>query len=116
MTSNLTNWIDEELEQSKKPTTKYEKKPSLKLATDTMTKVIIDFSQPFKKWTDEKERTKAIIPCKVGGKDYTWWLNTKNPVYFKILSANKHNGQTEFDIVTTGVQDKTQYKIIQKVD
>lgn len=113
--TNLTNWIAEELEQHLNSTTTYDKKPALKLETGTMTKVIVDFSQPFKKWTDEKERTKAIIPCKVGGVDHVWWLNIRNPVYFKILLANKSSGQTEFDIVTTGTQDQTKYEIIQKV-
>ena len=54
--------------------------------TGTNEHIIIDFSEPFKKWKDtENESMKKIIPVRVGEVDLVWWLNVKNPIYQQIM-------------------------------
>ena len=116
-TNNLTNWIDEELSQQTTTTT-YNKKPSLKLKKDAVTKIVIDFSTKFTEWKDaEQETVKAIIPVKAKDEtgtvvDMVWWLNKKNPVYNQILKAYKETQKTDFSIFSSGSQSNTKYTII----
>jgi hypothetical protein len=118
-TQTTTNdWLAKEEETFKQQTqTEYEKLPSLKLVQDDITEFDIDFSIPFKKWTDnENDTIKAIIPCtqidektKTGIK-VNWWLNIKNPIYPEVIRAGR-TGQTHFKVLQTGSKKDTKYKL-----
>ena len=79
------NWLEQE--QATLPTpTEFVKLPPVKFEENTVKSIVIDFSQPFKKWKDETTgKTKAIIPCKEvdlttkASVEKIWWLNTLNP-------------------------------------
>lgn len=101
-------WIEKEQEQL--PTaTEYVKLPPVKFEENKIKKVVIDFSQPFQKWTDpESKKVKAIIPCVADGVESNWWLNILNPIYRELLQRGKA-GEKEFMILQTGTQKKTKY-------
>lgn len=76
----------------------------------------IDFSEPFKKWTDtENNAIKKIIPVHVGEVDLVWWLNVKNPIYKQIMEKGA-NGQTEFTVLQTGNKQTTKYILVEDKD
>lgn len=111
-----TNWIDEEVKNLGESKT-FEKIPSVVFVENKTTKLEIDFSKPFEKWsgansTNSGDVTKAIIPCIQDGVLKNWWLNVKNPVYGEIIRKAK-TGVREFTIIQIGSKQSTQYKIIE---
>ena len=90
----------------------YVKLPAVKFAENTVKQLTIDFSQPFKKWKDEKTgKTKAIIPCKEAGIDSIFWLNILNPLYRELIARGRA-GVNEFKILQTGSAMKTRYILV----
>jgi hypothetical protein len=113
-TTNPTNWLDEELKNQRTPNADFEKLDSLKLETGKIVKFKVDFSQPFKKWTETaegKKTIKAIIPVTHKDVKKNLWLNVKNPLYGELCELGK-KGQTEFSVSTTGSQSGTRYAIV----
>ena len=111
----ITNWLDEESKTSTHTGEDFEKLPTLKLESGKVTKFIVDFSQPFKKWTkteNGKTTTKAIIPVTHKTEKKNIWLNTNNPLYGQIIDAGK-KGVKEFRVSTTGTQNSTRYQLVE---
>jgi len=113
-TSN--DWLKAEQQNLKsKAQGTFEQLPSLKLQPSVVTDIIIDFSKPFVKWTDDsnaqKKVVKAILPVTVNGVKMNWWLNVKNPVYSDIIRAGAE-GQTTFKILQSGTLAQTKYLIV----
>lgn len=107
-------WLDEEIKNINIPTGDFEKLESLKLEENKVVKFKVDFSQPFKKWTDrENGNIKAIIPVLHKEVKKNLWLNVKNPLYMQLCHAGK-NGQVEFRVSTTGNQQNTRYAIVEE--
>lgn len=106
------DWLAKEEETFKQQTPQeYTPLPSLKLVQDDITEFDIDFTQQFKKWTDESDgKIKAIIPCTHNGQKVNWWLNIKNPVYAEIIRSGR-TGQTHFKVLQTGTKKDTKYKL-----
>jgi hypothetical protein len=111
-----TNWLDEELKNTKTSSTDFEKLESLKLEVGKIVKFTVDFSQPFKKWNkveNGKTSTKAIIPVVHKEVKKNLWLNVKNPLYGQLCEAGQ-TGQTEFRVSTSGTQAETRYAIVEE--
>ena len=107
------NWVQGELAGTAQ-TVEYEKFPAPVFEENKLTTVVVDFSKPFQKWKDEEtNKVKAIIPCTSNGVRCNWWLNTKNPVYRKILEGGQ-KGITTFTIMQTGKGNKTKYALVEK--
>lgn len=106
-------WIDEEVSntQTKAPTG--ERLPALKLESEKITTFVVDFSNPFSKWSDGKGVTKALIPVVHKTDRKILWLNTKNPLYGKLLLRGK-KGQYTFKVSTTGTATDTRYTIVEE--
>lgn len=108
------SWLAKELEEVKETSFDGERKPALKLEENKITKMIIDFSNPFEVWKDvENNSVKKIIPVKVGAVDFVWWLNVKNPIYHKIIELGA-DGKTEFKVLQTGTQKNTKYTLVEE--
>ena len=107
-----SNWINKELEQINQEAFDGERKPALKLEENKLVTMTIDFSEPFKKWEDDKT-IKKIIPVTVGAVEFVQWLNVKNPIYGEILKRGAE-GQTVFKVMQTGTQDKTKYNLVEE--
>lgn len=116
-TTEDNSWIIEELEELKQNSPfDGERKPALQLEENRPVKMIIDFSEPFKKWTDtENNAIKKIIPVHVGEVDLVWWLNVKNPIYKQIIEKGS-KGQTEFTVLQTGNKQTTKYILVEDKD
>jgi hypothetical protein len=111
-----TTWLDEELTNTTTPTTNFEKLETLKLEDGKITRFIVDFSVPFKKWSSTengKTTVKAIIPVTHKEVKKNLWLNVKNPLYQSLCQLGK-KGQTEFRVSTTGTQANTRYSIVEE--
>jgi hypothetical protein len=107
-------WLETEAKATHTPTsTQFEKTESLKLEAGKIVKFTIDFSQPFKKWTNEDNVTKAIIPVTHKEVKKNLWLNVKNPLYSQLCALGV-KGQTEFRVSTTGTQKETKYTIVEE--
>lgn len=110
----VENWLEKEAEALKSSTYPENRLPVLRLEENKITEITIDFSKEFDKWIDEKTNTiKRIIPVKVKGVDYIWFLNVKNPIYSKII-AKGLKGQTTFKILQTGSKQTTKYTLIEE--
>lgn len=108
------SWIQKEAEELSKNAFDGEQKPALKLEEGKIVKMTIDFSEPFKKWTDTEDGTiKKIIPVKVGEVEFVWWLNVKNPIYAQIIKKGAE-GQTEFKVLQTGNKQTTKYTLVEE--
>ncbi len=107
------SWLDEEQEKLKaeSPTETYPE--ALKLLPNIITKISIDFSVPFKNWTDRDGKVKAIIPITEKGIIKTFWLNKKNPLYHQLIEAGR-KGQKDFAILQSGDKKETKYSIIKE--
>lgn len=116
MTDQQTNWLTDELKNTALPTTDYEKLETLKLESGKITRFTVDFSTPFKKWTDTqdgKTTVKAIIPVTHKDVKKNLWLNVKNPLYSQLCTLGS-KGQKEFRVSTTGSQKETRYAIVEE--
>lgn len=115
MTEEQTNWLDAELnslvEHNETASTYPE---SLKLIENKITEVEIDFSKQFEKKPNKMNpNTKQVlIPCKVAGKSYTFWLNVQNPLFRELLTQAK-SGKSKFKILRTGKQKDTRYTLVE---
>lgn len=112
--STVASWLDEESQQINSNTDFGEKLPALKLETGKVTKFVVDFSQPFKKWTkieNNESKTKAIIPVYHKGEKKILWMNVQNPLYQQLIELGK-KGQVEFSVSTTGTQKETRYTLV----
>ena len=114
MTEQQTNWLDSELDaliNSNETAVTYLE--PLKLLENKITEITFDFSKaPEKKPNKLNPNTKqALIPCKVGNKDYTFWLNVQNPLYGELLKQAKA-GKNTLKILRTGKQKETRYTIV----
>lgn len=107
------NWLQKEIEAINLNSFDGEKKPALKLEENKICKMKVDFTEPFKKWTDAEDGTiKKLIPVRVGEVDLIWWLNVKNPIYSEILKKG-FAGQTEFKVLQTGNKQTTKYTLVE---
>jgi len=114
--TNTTNWLDEELKNNQSPTGDFERLEALKLEDGKVIKFTVDFSQPFKKWTQKDGdaiTVKAIIPVTHKDIKKNLWVNTKNPLYHQLCERGK-KGQVEFRVSTTGTQKLTRYTIVEE--
>lgn len=112
--TETTNWLTEELENTKQTSFDGEKKPALKLEENKIVELTVDFTNPFEKWVDDENNSvKKIIPVKVGEVDFVWWLNVKNPIYHKIIEQGV-SGQTVFKVLQTGSQKNTKYTLVEE--
>jgi hypothetical protein len=104
-------WLQEEVNEMKANSISGERLPTLKLESGKITKFTVLVDKPFEEYTDmEKGTVKKIIPVLEKGIKKNLWLNKKNPLY-RQLSERILNGQTEFYISTSGMQDQTRYEI-----
>ena len=109
-----TNWLKEEAETLKENAFDGERKPALKLEENKIVTIIIDFSEPFQKWTDSESNTvKKIVPVKVGEVELVWWINVKNPIYGEIIKKGAE-GQTTFKVMQTGNGKSTKYNLVEE--
>jgi len=113
-TTEDKDWVNKELEELKENSSfDGERKPALQLEENKTVKLIIDFSEPFKKWIDtENNSIKKILPVRVGEVDLIWWLNVKNPIYQQIIEKGA-SGQREFKVMQTGNKKTTKYLLVQ---
>jgi len=110
--TSTNNWLDEEIKNNSTTGEDFEKLESLKLEVGKIIKFTVDFSNPFKKWTDPQTKTiKAIIPVTHKTIRKNLWLNVKNPLYNQLCTAGK-NGQVDFAVSTAGTQKDTRYTIV----
>jgi len=108
-----TNWLIKEFEELKTTSFDEDRAPSLKLEENKITEMTIDFSKPFEKWVDQETGTiKKIVPVEVKGSKFVWWLNTRNPVYNKIILQGK-DGQKVFKVLQTGSKQNTKYTLVE---
>ena len=115
MTEEQSNWLDLELNsliEHNETATNFPE--SLKLIENKITEVEIDFTKPFEKKPNKMNpNTKQVlIPCKVGDKSYTFWLNINNPLYGELLKQAKA-GKSKFKILRTGKQKDTRYNLVE---
>ena len=114
MADKQTNWLDEELANTQTKEFTGERLPTLKLEVGKITTFVVDFANPFGKWTGGSPVvTKAIIPVTHKGERKNIWLNVKNPLYAEICKRGKA-GQKEFKVSTTGTQKETRYTIVEE--
>lgn len=114
MTEQQTNWLDSELDALSNQNENAQSYPeSLKLVENKITEVEISFAVAFEKRPNKlNPNTKQVlIPCKVAGKDYTFWLNIQNPLYHELIKKGKL-GTTKFKILRTGKQKDTRYTLV----
>jgi len=111
----VTNWLDKEAEElNKQASFDGEKLPSLQFEENKVVKFKIDFSEPFKEFTDEANKcVKAIIPVEHKGEKKILWLNKKNPLYKDLIHKGKE-GITEFAVSQTGKQANTKYFLVEE--
>ena len=110
--TNINEWIKTEIEEAKKNTISGERLPALTLEEGKLTTFVVDASKPFEKWTDLNDNTvKKIIPVTHEGVKKNFWLNTKNPLYSKMLDLIL-GGKTEFKILRTGKLKETKYNLV----
>lgn len=106
------NWLAEEVKALKNTAFDEDRAPALKLEENKITEVVVDFSKPFEEWKDEESQTtKKIIPVKVNGNDFVWWLNVRNPVYHQIVELGL-TGQSTFKVLQTGSKQNTRYTLV----
>jgi len=111
-----SNWLEQEIENTKTQSFDGERLPALKLEESKIASIEIDFSKPFDKWEqveDGKTTIKKIIPVTFKGEKLVWWLNVRNPIYNQILQKGMQ-GQTQFKILQTGTQKNTKYTLIEE--
>jgi len=111
MNEPISNWLKDEVSNTNTPQPTFEQHEALKLESGKIVTFTVDFSQPFKKWTDDKGTTKAIIPVTHKDVKKNLWLNVKNPLYSQLCKAGLV-GQTVFRVSTTGTQKDTRYEIV----
>jgi len=107
-----TDWLKQELEETKNTAFDEDRAPALKLEENKITEITIDFTNPFEKWTDQESGVvKKIIPVESKGEKFVWWLNTRNPVYHKIVELGV-KGQKVFKVLQTGNKQNTKYTLV----
>ena len=107
-------WLEVEARPTKTTETQYEQIETLKLESGKIVKFTVDFSTPFKKWTDQETKvTKAIIPVTHKDVKKNLWLNVRNPLYSELCKRGLA-GQKEFRVSTTGTQKETKYAIVEE--
>jgi len=110
-----TNWLDTELNSLVNQNETAGNYPeSLKLIENKITEIEFDFTKAPEKKPNKMNptTTQALMPCKVGDKSYTFWLNTSNPLYHELLKAAKA-GKNKLKILRTGKQKDTRYTIVE---
>lgn len=113
----IYDWLDKEIENIELSGIQMgDRLPSLKMESGKVYVFMVDFSQPFPKWTGGNPQvTKAIIPVIHKGERKNLWLNVKNPLYREICKRGK-DGQREFMVSVTGAQKDTRYNLVEKED
>ena len=108
-----TNWLTKEVEELKTTSFDEDRAPALKLEENKITEITIDFSNPFDIWTDPETKTiKKIVPVESKGQKFVWWLNTRNPIYHKIVELGI-TGQVSFKVLQTGNKQNTKYTLVE---
>ena len=115
-------WLEEELREVQAPTPAFEKLPSPRLEDGKVTRMKIDLSKKFDKWTDDvNKKVKAIIPCDtiIDGKlqRANFWLNTRNPLFRDILNLAKEKGipkTIDIAVMQTGKEQATKYILVKE--
>lgn len=112
--NNMDNWLEREVETLKSSSYPENRLPILKFEENKIVELTIDFSKEFEKWIDKKTNTiKKIIPVKVNGVDYVWFLNVRNPLYSKIIKKGS-SGQRVFRVLRIGKNKETKYTLIEE--
>lgn len=114
MTDTQTNWLDTELDALSNLNQNAASYPeSLKLIENKITEVEINITKAFEKRPNKMNPStmQVLIPCKVAGKEYTFWLNVANPLYHDLIKKAKA-GITKFKILRTGKQKDTRYTLV----
>ena len=114
-TQDITNWLESEANKLSEPN-QYEELPSLKLAENVVTEIEVDFSNPFKDYSEKDEKgtvlkTTKIIPVIVKGVRMNFWLNVRNPIYRELINLGK-TGVKTFKVLRTGSQKSTKYVLV----
>lgn len=109
----VTNWIEEEVKTTKSEEFDGERLPPMKLESGKIVSFSIDFSEPFKKWSDGQGTTKSLIPVTHKEEKKILWMNVKNPLYGQLLVKGQ-TGQTKFKVSTTGSAKDTRYTIVEE--
>ena len=112
------NWVQAELKQAEANCFDGVKLETLKLEENKSETIAIDISEPWKEWVDDNGTKKKIIPVIHQGTEKNFWLNTRNPIYVKLLGlaqATQQNNKTSFvvKVLRTGQQQNTRYVIIE---
>lgn len=108
------DWVEEEID--KMEADKKDRTPSLKLEELKIKEVEIDFTIKWEQWIDKDDgKVKTLIPVidYSDNKQYTWWLNIKNPIYLKILKSFSTTGKTVFKIMQIGNGKDTKYELVE---
>ena len=107
-----TDWLTEELKETKTTAFDEDRAPALKLEENKITEMTIDFTKPFEKWIDQESGVvKKIMPVEVKEQKFVWWINTRNPIYHKIIELGT-TGQKVFKILQTGNKQNTKYTLV----
>lgn len=116
MTNEQQNlsWLQQEAEQLKNTTGKYEELEALPLKDGTIVTFTVDTETPFGEYRkDENSPLKKIIKVTHKGVRKNLWLNVKNPLYKQIVDLLV-TGQREFTVSTTGKQQDTRYTLVKE--
>jgi len=106
-------WLQIEAEKLEAKEQERERLDGLILEEDKTTEFeIVVGEKPFERWDDSDNGViKVIIPVKQDGKEFNFWLNSKNPIYFEIIKRLRE-GQRVFKILRTGKKKQTRYKLV----
>ena len=108
-----TNWLKIEADKLEQNKIDGERLDGLILEEGKITDFeVVVGDEPFKRWNDvENEVVKVIIPVIKEGKQFNFWLNSKNPTYFEIIKRLEE-GQRVFKILRTGKMKQTRYQLV----
>jgi len=90
---------------------------SFKPRENTQETIMVDISEPWRKWTSEDGVVKKILPVVHESTEKNWWINVKNPIYKSVLEKAdeaQKNGEKNFivKILRTGQMKNTRYVLI----
>lgn len=111
------NWLQQEEEElNKQINFDGEKLPALQFEEGKIVKFKVDFSEPFKEYNDQENKSlKAIIPVEHKGEKKILWLNKRNPLYREIIHRGR-DGITDFAVNQTGSKANTKYNLVEEED
>ena len=115
-TDQQKNWIQEELAQQQNSFDGVVLESFKPVENKTET-IQVDISSPWNKWEDGEGTIKKIIPVLHDGIEKKFWLNTKNPIFKKMLElAAKAQAENKkafvAKIIRTGQMQNTRYAIV----